>query len=95
MTDAIIGVPFSANHQPVIKGRRKSAFSQALALQDVLHKLALNGETQPRDVAACARAWDVLEDRKREMRGVPKSGQRRLAPDKPAPAKALPVPTED
>ncbi len=49
-----------------------------LEMQEVLYKATMNDTTAAKDKAACARAWDVLADRLRELRGQPK-----LAPVKP------------
>ena len=43
-------------------------------MQQVLFSETVNASTSAKDRAACARAWDVLEDRKREIRGKPKTG---------------------
>ena len=56
-----------------VKGGRKF-YRQLLDMQDVLYTSALGAETDPSERAACARAWEVLEERKRIMRGRPLPG---------------------
>ena len=58
---------------------RRSIYSQVIDLQELAAKLANCKETKASDVAALIRAWDVLEERKRILRGVPLPGQ--LRPD--------------
>jgi hypothetical protein len=50
------------------------AYREAGEMQQVLFTTTLDASTAPKDKAACARAWDVLQDRKREIRGKPKAG---------------------
>jgi len=50
------------------------AYKQLFDLQDVLYKDAVNEATPAKDKAACARAWEALEERKRIMRGKPLPG---------------------
>jgi uncharacterized protein (DUF1778 family) len=45
------------------------AYRQAYEMQKVLYEATLAGGTEPKDKAACARAWDVLADRRRIIRG--------------------------
>jgi|SRR6185436_1268042 len=56
-----------------VKGGRKF-YRQLLDMQDVLYTSALGVDTDPSERAACARAWEVLEERKRIMRGRPLPG---------------------
>lgn len=57
-------------------------YRKACAIQDVLKGLIDNKETEPKDVAACARAWDVMEERKRILRGKPLPGALKPKPVK-------------
>lgn len=59
-----------------VKGGRKF-YRQLLDMQDVLYTAALNPDTDASQRAACARAWEVLEERKRIMRGRPLPGSLR------------------
>ena len=75
---------------------RRREKTQILDLQARLYELATDAETEAKDVAACARAWDVLADRVRILKGKPLPGQRRPVPDallkpKPKPPTAVPV----
>jgi len=67
-----------------VPGGRKFYF-QLLAMQDVLYLQSLDANTKAADRAACARAWEVLEERKRIMRGRPLPGS--FKPDQPRKAK--------
>ena len=62
---------------PKSRPRRKQAYSTATELQAILQKTILNPDTKPSDQAACARAWEVLEERKRILRGKPLPGHLR------------------
>lgn len=46
-------------------------YHDACALQRLLMSAAESGTTKPSDLAQVARAWDVLEERKRVMRMKP------------------------
>jgi len=59
------------------------AYRQAHEMQQVLYKLALDPSTPGPSKALCARAWDVLEERKRIIRGKPLPGTYR--PELPKP----------
>jgi len=50
------------------------SYREAHEIQRVLKTRIDDPNTVSKDIAACARAWDVLEDRKREIRGKPKTG---------------------
>lgn len=56
-----------------IPGGRKY-YKQLLVLQDSLFKRAMSEQQDNSKAAACARAWEVLEERKRIMRGRMKPG---------------------
>ena len=58
---------------------RKSAYSQAVEAQDIAMAYIRDPKTKPSISAALMRAWDVLEERKRILRGCPLPGQ--LRPD--------------
>jgi len=53
------------------------AYKQLFELQDVLFKQTLDPNTEAKDKAACARAWEQLEERKRILRGRPMPGSLR------------------
>jgi len=53
------------------------AYKEADEIQRVLKTRIDDPNTASKDIASCARAWDVLEDRKREIRGKPKAGARK------------------
>jgi len=67
--------------------KHPSPQTQILDMQAVLFNLTKNQQTAAKDAAACARAWEVLEERKRILRGKPLPGQRRPAPDRPEQSK--------
>jgi hypothetical protein len=50
------------------------AYRQAFQMQEDLFNAVMDPETPAKDKAACARAWDVLADRRRIIRGrgIPK-----------------------
>lgn len=50
------------------------AYRQAFQMQEDLFNAVMDPKTPAKDKAACARAWDVLADRRRIIRGkgVPK-----------------------
>lgn len=62
---------FSADRQPRITVRRKSPYSQALELQDLLMKDAREATLKPVSRAIVTRAWKELEELKRKMQGKP------------------------
>ena len=62
------------------------AYKEARALQEVLFAVVLNAETPAKEKAACARAWDTLEDRKRELRGKPKLATVKVPPKSSRPS---------
>lgn len=64
------------------------AFSQAIAMQDMLFADALKPETPPRERAQVARAWAELEERKRILKMKPKPKD--VAVDKPIRKQANP-----
>jgi hypothetical protein len=55
-----------------MKPGRRGALSQILQMQGVLAKDALDPKTTPSARAQVARAWEVLEERKRILRMKPK-----------------------
>jgi hypothetical protein len=63
---------FTVNRQPPITIRRKSPYSQALELQDLLMKDAREAMLKPVSRAIVARAWRELEQLKREIKMKPK-----------------------
>lgn len=64
------------------KPRRPKSYAQAAVMQTVLEADIVNPATKPQIRAACVRAWDILEERKRILRGRPLPGH--LRPDLPA-----------
>ena len=63
---------FTVNHQPPLTVRRKSPYSQAIELQDLLMKAAREPKLKPMSLALVARAWRDLEQLKREIKMKPK-----------------------
>lgn len=53
---------------------RRLALTQLLEMQSVLHADSINLELDPKSRAACACAWDKLEERKRILRNRPLPG---------------------
>jgi hypothetical protein len=47
---------------------------QALDLQQLVYDTAFSQQAKPAEIAQLARAWDVLEDRKRILKGRPLPG---------------------
>ena len=47
-------------------------YKEALELQELIMRAARNPKSSPTERAALARAWQVLQDEKRELRGKPK-----------------------
>lgn len=76
-----------------IRPGRRTSLVDALILQRHVFESAQNC-TKPIELAALARAWDVLENRKRVLRGKPDPGQ--LRPEAPKRHKPKPIsgPTE-
>ena len=68
----LMASPNNIAQLPRIKPGRRGAVSQILKMQDVLAKDALDPETTPSARAQVARAWEVLEERKRILRMKPK-----------------------
>lgn len=61
------------------KAGGRKFYKQLLAMQDRLFLDTVDDSIKPTDRAACARAWEDLEERKRVMRGKPLPGH--LRPD--------------
>jgi hypothetical protein len=72
MHAALITHQFSTTNPTPKPGRRKSPYSQALELQELLLSDARNPGVKATARAQVARAWDVLEERKRVLRMKPK-----------------------
>jgi len=68
------------------------AYRQLFELQDILFKQTLDPNTEAKDKAACARAWETLENRKRILRGRPLPGVLRPHEGKRSKPMVLPVP---
>ena len=71
--------PFEPGHDFGNGGKREYPLTEAVELQKLCMKLARQPKVRAIDLAALARAWDILEDRKRILRGRPLPGQ--LRPD--------------
>lgn len=54
-------------------GRRLS-LGHLIDMQKVLYSTTMDGTTKPMERASCARSWEVLEERKRILRGKLKAG---------------------
>lgn len=89
-------IPCTVRPEQMRPGRHR-ALAQALRMQEVLYDQVLNSEAKLAEKAQAARAWDALEDRKRELRGRPKAGMRRLPTEAPKAkgVKLLLPPTEE
>lgn len=74
-----------------------TSLSDVLVIQRTVFAATQQPGVRPADLAQLARAWDVLEDRKRELRGRPKAGMRRLPTEAPKTkvVKLLLPPTEE
>ena len=57
-----------------IRPGRRTALRQALQIQQRVFEASVKDGVKPSDLAQLARAWDVLEDRKRVLRGRPLPG---------------------
>ncbi len=64
---------------PRIKPGRRGALAQLLELQRMVFEAATHRDTTPLALAALVRAYCLLEERKRILRGIPLPGQ--LRPD--------------
>lgn len=72
-------------------------YTQALEIQTLLMADLRDEETKPIARAALARAWEVIEERKRILRGKPLPGSKRPATEAPKTkgVKLLLPPTEE
>ena len=70
------------------------AYKEVREMQTVLLNAIRSAKTEPRDLASCARAYDVLEDRKREIRQKPKLATVKVPQQRQRPYK-LPTVTVD
>lgn len=68
------------SNEPNGEPERRSSRQEVLVLQRHVFDVALGGMALPGEVAQLARAWDVLEDRKRELRGKPKLAPQKVEP---------------
>ena len=79
----IVPVITTANARDIVRLRRRSgrqtSKTQLLDMQARLLRDVLDPATKPTDAAMCARAFDVLEERLRILKGKPLPGQ--LRPD--------------
>jgi hypothetical protein len=79
LTTALIKNQFAPGNTPKTENRQLSPYGQAVEMQRRALADLKNPKTKPSVRAALMRAWDVLEDRKRILRGIPLPGQ--LRPD--------------
>lgn len=68
----LMASPNNIAQLPRMKPGRRGALSQIIEMQGVLAKDALDPDTTPSARAQVARAWEVLEERKRILRMKPK-----------------------
>lgn len=67
------GTPATAEvRQKAAEAKGPSVLTQIVELQAKLKKLCLDDKTSAAAAAQCARAWDVLEERRRIIRMKPK-----------------------
>ena len=76
---AAIGVntrftPQTAGQQP---SYRRAAFAEALEIQGLILSRLRDEKTDTDSIASLARAWSVVEETKRVLRGIPNPGQLR------------------
>ena len=71
--------PFQPGHELGNGGKREYPLTEAVALQKLIMQFARSPDCKPLELAALARSWDVLENRKRVLRGIPEPGS--LRPD--------------
>src|SRR5512142_905444 len=65
----------------------RSPWTEARLLQNLILSRAAEEDIKPSDLAALARAWEVLEERKRILRGVPLPGSFQPSLDGSVPAR--------
>lgn len=71
-------------------------YTQALEIQQLLMQDLKADDTKPIARAALARAWEVIEERKRILRGKPLPGSKKPLPDKPrVKASIISIPSEE
>lgn len=70
-----------ANSPVRIRPGKRNALRQALQLQQRVFEEGVKAGVKPVELAQLSRAWDVLEERKRILRGRPLPGS--LKPEKP------------
>lgn len=71
-----------------VKGQyQPTAVAVAKRLQRLIVDAAIKPDVKPNDLASLARAWDVLEERKRILRGVPLPGSFQPSLDGSVPAR--------
>ncbi len=58
------------SHKPENRKPRAHPLAMLVDMQDMLMKDVLDPETEPRERAQCACAWEKLEDRKRILKGI-------------------------
>jgi hypothetical protein len=62
------------SHSPKTRPTKPKAYSQCVTIQALVQKDIENPTTKPSIRAGCVRAWDILEERKRILRGKPLPG---------------------
>ena len=70
---------FANGHEPKNGQARKSPYQQVVEIQQLLLNDIRNPSTKPADRASCARAFDLLEERKRVLRMKFKPGDVRAS----------------
>jgi hypothetical protein len=69
--DSLTGQQAAADsHKPENRIPRSHPLAIIVDIQAALLKDVLNPETEPRERAQCACAWEKLEDRKRILKGI-------------------------
>ena len=74
--------PFVQNKASRMKPGRRRSIQQVLDMQEAIYQNSMAGNVRPADLASLARAFDVLEDRKRILRGKPLPGSLKPKPKK-------------
>ncbi len=70
----------NVNTSTRLKLGRQMPLRQLVEMQGVLYEVTMDETTKPADKASCSKAWEVLEERKRILRGKLKPGSWTLQP---------------
>jgi hypothetical protein len=73
------GKTFAVGNHPKIEGRKLSKLQQLTEIQRLLLQDIQNMDTKPSDRSSCARAFEVIEERLRIVRGKFKAGDIRAS----------------